>query len=145
MVLASAAVRLWLQSNDVRYLLWGIAGVGVAASVITLTTFMRRKEYLEYIGAPPLAPATERGSHMPRSLSPVALVEALGRYVLHYPSWFLFVCAANRLEIFLYIYVGAHVLYFARAAMTVLIKLGRFRNPPFPAGRGPGHKETRPA
>jgi phosphatidylglycerophosphate synthase len=125
MVIASAAVRLWLQSGPRadRWLLIGIGGLFVAATGITLTSFMRRPEYLEATGAPPLAPATERGDHAPRSLSPVALVEALGRYVLHYPSWFLFVCAFDRLDIFMYAYLGAHLLYLGRASLTILWKL----------------------
>ncbi len=125
LVIASAAVRLYLQHGDPRWLLLGLAGLAIAATGITLTTFMRRPEYLEYTGAPPLPPATERGDHAPKSLSPVALVEAAGRYVLHYPSWFLFICAANRLDLFVYAYLGAHVLYLGRSALIILIKLGR--------------------
>jgi phosphatidylglycerophosphate synthase len=123
LVIGSAATRLYLQSADPRWLLIGLGGLFVAATGITLTTFMRRPEYLEATGAPPLAPATERGGHAPKSLSPVALVEALGKYVLHYPSWFLFVCAANRLDIFIYAYLGAHLLYLGRASLTILVKL----------------------
>ncbi len=127
MVIAAAATRLYLQSptatDGARWLLIGLGGLFVAATGITLTTFMRRPEYLAATGAPPLPPATERGDHAPKSLSPVALVEALGRYVLHYPSWFLFVCAANRLDIFLYAYLGAHLLYLGRASLTILVKL----------------------
>ncbi len=124
MVIASATTRLYLQSSDPRWLLIGLGGLFVAATGITLTTFIRRPEYLEATGAPPLLPATERGDHAPKSLSPVALVEALGRYVLHYPSWFLFVCAAHRLDIFVYAYLGAHLLYLGKASLTVLVKLG---------------------
>jgi phosphatidylglycerophosphate synthase len=131
MVIAAAAARLYLQSSDptigARWLLIGLGGLFVAATGITLTTFVRRPEYLEATGAPPLLPATERGDHAPKSLSPVALVEALGRYVLHYPSWFLFVCAFNRLDIFLYAYLGAHLLYLGRASLGILVKLGRTR------------------
>jgi len=123
MVIASAAARLYLQSSDARWLLIGLGGLFVAAVGITLTTFMRRPEYLEATGAPPVLPATERAGFLPTSLSPVALVEALGKYVLHYPSWFLFVCAANRLDIFLYAYLGAHLLYLGRASLTILVKL----------------------
>jgi hypothetical protein len=101
-----------------------LGGLVAAATGITLTSFMRRTEYLEYTGAPPIPPATDRGNFF-SSLTPKGLVEAAGRYVLHYPSWFLFVCAANRLEIFLYAYVGAHVLYLARASLTVIVKLSR--------------------
>ena len=123
LVIASATTRLYLQSNDPKWLLLGLGGLFVAAPGITLTTFMRRPEYLEATGAPPLAPATERGDHAPRSLSPVALVEALGKYVLHYPSWFLFICAFNRLDLFVYAYLGAHLLYLGRASLTILVKL----------------------
>src|SRR5262249_56742208 len=119
----AATARMYLQTNDVRWLLGVLGGVVVAATGITLTTFMRRPEYLQATGAPPLPPATERGDHMPRSLSPLALVEALGRYVLHYPSWFLFVCAFDRLDIFMYAYLGAHLLYLGRASLTILWKL----------------------
>jgi phosphatidylglycerophosphate synthase len=126
LVIGAASVRLWWMSGfDARWLLIGIAGLFAASVGITLTTFMRRPEYLEATGAPPIAPATERGGFLQRSLSPLALVEAAGRYVLHYPSWFLFVCAANRLDIFLYAYLGAHVLYLGRSSLIILIKLGR--------------------
>jgi hypothetical protein len=127
MVIGSAAARLYLQSSDARWLLIGLGGLFACATGITLTTFMRRPEYLQATGAPPLPPATERGDHAPRSLSPVALVESLGKYVLHYPSWFLFVCAFNRLDIFLYAYVTAHLLYLGRASLIILLKLGRAR------------------
>jgi hypothetical protein len=126
LVLAAAALRLWRSSGgDPRFLVWGLGGLVAAACGITLTTFMRRPEYLEATGAPPLPPATERADHAPKSLHPIALLEAAGRLALHYPSWFLFVCAANRLDIFLYVYVSAHVLYLARASLIVLVKLGR--------------------
>jgi hypothetical protein len=125
LVLYSASVRLWLtHDRDATWLLIGLGGLVAAATGITLTSFIRRPEYLDYTGAPPLAPATERGNFF-QSLSPKSLLEAAGRYVLHYPSWFLFVCAANRLDIFLYAYVGAHVLYLGRASLTVVLKLSR--------------------
>jgi phosphatidylglycerophosphate synthase len=125
LILSAAAARLYLVSGEPRWLLIGLGGLFACATGITLTTFMRRPEYLEATGAPPIPPATERGDHAPRSLSPVALVEAAGRFALHYPSWFLIVCAVNRLELYLYIYVGAHVLYLGRASLTILVKLGR--------------------
>jgi phosphatidylglycerophosphate synthase len=123
-VLSACSVRLWRIDGDVKWLLIGLGGLVAAATGITLTSFMRRAEYLEYIGAPPIAPATDRGNFF-SSFSPKALVEAAGRYVLHYPSWFLFVCAANRLDIYLYAYVGAHTLYLGRASLTVLLRLSR--------------------
>ena len=129
-LLAASAVRLWLQTQKSLYLLIGLGVLFAAACGITLTTFIRRPEYLEAIGAPPLLPATERASFLPKSMSPVALVEALGRLVLHYPTWFLAVCAVNRLDYFLFVYGGAHVLYLGRTALVVLWKLGRSRREP---------------
>lgn len=126
-VLGGAAVRLWRVHHDERFLLIGLGGVCVAATGITLTTFMRRDEYLAATGGGPIAPATERADFLPRSFSPTTLAEAAGRFVLHYPSWFLLVAFFDRLDIFLYAYVGAHLLYLARASLTVLIKLGRGR------------------
>jgi phosphatidylglycerophosphate synthase len=127
-VIASAAVRLWwMNGHDDRWLLYGLVG-GVAAAIgITLTTFMRTSEYRQAIGAPPVPPATERAEFKPTSWSPLALIEAAGRFVLHYPSWFLFICIANRLDIFMYAYLGAHVLYLGRASLMVVWKLGRLR------------------
>lgn len=126
LVIASASVRLWWAGGfQDRWLLIGLAGLFAAATGITLTTFMRRPEYLQATGAPPVPEATERAGFWPARITPTSLVEMLGRYVLHYPSWFLFVCAADRLDIFLYAYVGAHVLYLGRSSLILLIKLGR--------------------
>lgn len=124
LVLGSAAVRLYLERADARYLLIGLGGLFACATGITLTTFMRRPEYLAAVGAPPVLPATDRAGFLPARLTPVGLVEAAGRFVLHYPSWFLFVCLANRLDLFLYAYVGAHVLYLGRASLIVVVRLG---------------------
>lgn len=125
MVIAAAAARLYLQTLDARWLLFGLGGLFAAAVGITLTTFMRRPEYLEATGAPPLLPATERAGFLPARRSPLGLVEALGKLALHYPTWFLFVCFADRLDIFLYVYLGAHVLYLGRSSLVILVKLGR--------------------
>jgi len=127
LVIGSAAVRQWWVTGEVRWILIGLGGLFVAAVGITLTTFMRRPEYLEATNGAAILPATERASHAPKSLHPIALVEALGRVALHYPTWFLLVCAFNRLDLFLYIYLGAHVLYLGRSSLIILVKLGRFR------------------
>ena len=112
---------------DARWLLIGLGGLFVAATGITLTTLHAPARVSR------ARPARRRcrrrpsaATHAPKSLSPLALVEALGRYVLHYPSWFLFVCAFNRLDIFLYAYLGAHLLYLGRAS---LIDPGEARPP----------------
>ena len=128
LVIAAAATRLWwVHGFDGRWLVIGVIGPFSAATGFTLTTFMRRPEYLEATGAPPVLPATERAGFLPRSLSPLGLVEAAGKLALHYPTWFLVICAVDRLDLFLYIYVGAHLLYLGRSSAIILIKLGRSR------------------
>jgi hypothetical protein len=133
LVLGSAAVRLYLQSEEASFLLHkgdpvflyvGLGGLVACATGITLTSFMRRPEYLVAVGAPAVLPATERAGFLPAKITPLSLVEAAGRFVLHYPSWFLLVCAFDRLDVFLYAYVGAHVLYLGRASLLVLMRLG---------------------
>lgn len=124
LVLGSAAIRLYLMRSDATFLLIGIGGLFACATGITLTSFMRRPEYLAAVGAPPLLAATDRAGFWPTKLTPISLVEAAGKLALHYPSWFLFVCAADRIDIFLYTYVGAHVLYLGRASLIVLVRLG---------------------
>ena len=127
LVLGSCAAREWLATDDARWLAIGLVGLFACATGITLTSFMRTSEYREATGAPPVLPATERASLAPSSLSPIALAESLGRLVLHYPSWFLIVCAFNRLDVFVYAYAGAHVLYLGRSSLIILVKLGRPR------------------
>jgi phosphatidylglycerophosphate synthase len=138
LVIGSAAVRLfewtsppaWAASVGASYwLLVGILGLFAAGTGMTLTSFMRRPEYLAAVGAPPIPPATDRAGFLPARLTPLSAVEATGRFVLHYPSWFLFICAFDRLDLFLHVYVGAHLAYLGRSSLILLVKLGRSRRP----------------
>jgi len=140
LLVAAAAVRLWQQQGDARFLVLGLAGLLVVASGISLTTFLRRPEYLEAVGAPPILPATDRGGHAPTSLRPQALLEAAGRFALHYPSWLPLMALLDRLDLFLYIYLGAHTLSLGRAGLIVLVKLGR----PLPRASAAPKPETPP-
>ncbi len=123
LVLGSAAVSLYLSTDRVLYLIVGIVGLFACATGITLTSFMRRPEYLDAIGAPPIPPATDRAGFWPARVTPMSLVEAGGKLALHYPSWFLFICVFDRLDWFLWIYVTAHVLYLGRASLIVFMRL----------------------
>jgi phosphatidylglycerophosphate synthase len=131
LLVGAVAARLWALTGQTHFLLLGLGGLVVVATGISLTTFTRTPEYRSAVGLPPMLPATDRAGFMPRSLSPVALVEAAGRLVLHYPSWIVFIAIADRLDIFLYAYLSAHLLYVGRASLSVLLGLGRpARNPP---------------
>jgi hypothetical protein len=55
----------------------------------------------------------------------VGAVEALGRSIIHYPSYLVFVAAANRLDLFLHVYLAVNAAYAGRTILAVLRKLGR--------------------
>ncbi len=124
LLVGAASVRLWRDDGDVRWLLVGIAGLVVAATGIALTTFMRREEYVSATRKGP-ANANPTATAAARRLGPVALVEAAGKLVLHYPSHFWLFAAFGRLDLFLLAYLGAHTLYLGRASLSVLLALGR--------------------
>ncbi len=132
LLVGASSVRLWLQTEEPFWLLLGVAGLFVVATGITLTSFMRRSEYLAATGAR-LAPddETTRTAARPAPRSPaakvVALVEAGGRFVFHYPSYFLLIAVTNQLDFFLLFYLATHVLYLGRSGLTVLAKLGLSR------------------
>jgi phosphatidylglycerophosphate synthase len=129
-LVAAVAIRLWLPGHADRWLLEGLLGLAAVASAISLTTFVRRPEYAAATGAAishgagdygdgfdAPAPATRR--------SPLALVESVGRFIVHYPSYILFVAIANRMDLFLHAYVGLNAAYAARSMLGVARKLGR--------------------
>ena len=136
LLIGSACVRLWRWSGSIVWLLVGIGGLFVAATGITLTSFMRRPEYLDATGTKPrpdfMQPKEKDAA--PRSLvgRVVGAVEWVGRYIVHYPSWIVYTAAADRLDLFVWIYLGAHTLYLGRASLTVLVKLGRPQKAPPP-------------
>jgi hypothetical protein len=122
-ILAAVSVRLWLVHGEVRYLWGGLAGLGIVASAISLTTFMRRPEY-----APPPPPT---GSMPPPPIprSPVRLVVwalmKLLRYVAHYPSYMIWLALLDRIDLYFFAYIAVHLLYVARSMMAIVWKLGR--------------------
>jgi phosphatidylglycerophosphate synthase len=134
-LVAAVAVRLWLPERDPRWLLEGLAGLGIVAAAISLTTFIRRPEYAAATGATVSHGVGDYGegfqSHapaQPRSrFAPLAMVEAIGRFFVHYPSYILFVALANRIDLFLHVYLVMNAAYAARAMAGIALKLGRAR------------------
>jgi phosphatidylglycerophosphate synthase len=119
LLVGALAVRLWAASDDPRWLLAGIGGLVAVATGIALTTFMRRPEYAAAAGRPPSEPPASPGS------GPLAWIERAGRLVLHYPTHFWLFAVADRLDLFLVVYLAAHALYLGRAGLAVVVKLGR--------------------
>ena len=131
-LVAAAALRLWGEARQARWLVEGLAGLAVVAAAISLTTFMRRPEYAQATGATVRHGAGDYGEGFDapapaRSLSPLAVVEAVGRFIVHYPSYILFVALANRIDLFLHAYLAMNAAYAARALLTITVKLGRAR------------------
>ncbi|MEI9936720.1 MAG: CDP-alcohol phosphatidyltransferase family protein [Pseudomonadota bacterium] len=120
-LLAAVAVRLFLEHGDVRFLLLGLFGLVVLASGIALTTFVRRPE-VAGPGTPAGLPAAPSRSLL-RTI--VGLVESGAKFLIHYPSYLLYVALIGRIELYFLPYVAANALYAARAFAGVAWRFGR--------------------
>jgi phosphatidylglycerophosphate synthase len=116
-ILAAAAVRLHLEHPEMPFLLIGLLGLVVLASGIALTSFTRHPEI-----APPKSTAEPSRSLVARA---VRLVESVAKFLIHYPSYLLYVAFVGRLELFLYPYVAINALYAARTWLSVALRFGR--------------------
>lgn len=136
MLVAASGARLWRADGRTQWLVEALAGLVVVASAISLTTFVRRPEYLCATGAPRPQMAGDYGDGLagtvpapapPRSLVArvMGVVEALGRLIIHYPSYLVLVAAANRLDLFLHVYLAINAAYAGRTILAVLRKLGK--------------------
>jgi phosphatidylglycerophosphate synthase len=131
LLVAATGIRLWRSDDHELWLVEALLGLAVVASAISLTTFMRRPEYLSATGATRPAAAGDYGegfaaSPAPaRSLSVIGLIEDLGRFLIHYPSYILLVALADQLDIFLHVYIAINAAYAGRSLLSVMLKLGR--------------------
>src|SRR5262245_8723256 len=131
-LVAALAVRLWMPAHDPRWLLEGLGGLAVVAAAISLTTFVRRPEYAAATGAVVSHGTGDYGDGFaqpaaPARRSPLALLEAVGRFVVHYPSHIWLVALVNRIDIFLHAYLVMNAAYAARALLGIVRALGRRR------------------
>ncbi|HEY0705887.1 MAG TPA: CDP-alcohol phosphatidyltransferase family protein [Polyangia bacterium] len=134
-LVAATAARLYQETASDRLLLEGLAALTAVASGISLTTFIRRPEYRAATGAVTPQGSGDYGEGF--AAPPVAaprlglirrafgLVEAVGRFLIHYPSYLVLVAAFNRLDLFLHAYFAVNAAYAARALAGVALKLGR--------------------
>lgn len=116
-ILAAAAVRLHLEHPAQPFLLLGLAGLTALASGIALTSFQRHPEI-----APPKSTAEPSKSLLARA---VRLIESGAKFLIHYPSYILYVAFTGRLELYLYPYLAVNVLYAAKAWLGVALRFGR--------------------
>ncbi len=125
MVFAAVAVRLWLYSGEIYFLLVGLGGLVALASGIAITSFTRRPEY----GAK--QPGSDGQPHEAKQRRgaigfAITSFEFLARIVVHYPQY-IWICAIfNRMDVYFWAYGGVNVLYLGYMFLGVLVKLGRF-------------------
>ncbi|MEO6600752.1 MAG: CDP-alcohol phosphatidyltransferase family protein [Polyangiaceae bacterium] len=120
-LLAAVAVRLFLEHGDTRFLLLGLFGLVALASGIALTTFMRRPEVTGPV-PPAGASAAASKSALQRA---VGLIEGCAKFVIHYPSYLLYVAIVGRIELYFLPYIAVNALYAVRAFGTVAWRHGR--------------------
>ncbi|HEX7507689.1 MAG TPA: CDP-alcohol phosphatidyltransferase family protein [Polyangia bacterium] len=131
LLVAATGVRLWQTDGHEFWLVEALLGLAVVASAISMTTFIRRPEYLAATGAARPQSAGDYGDGFAaeqkptRSASLVGLVEDLGRFLIHYPSYLVFVAVADQLDVFLHVYLAINAAYAARSLLGVALKLGR--------------------
>ena len=131
LLVAATGVRLWQTDGHEFWLVESLLGLAVVASAISLTTFVRRSEYLAATGAARPRSAGDYGDGFAveqkpvRSASLLGLVEDLGRFLIHYPSYMLLVAVADQLDVFLHVYLAINAAYAARSLLGVALKLGR--------------------
>lgn len=116
-LLGAASVRLQLEHPQQPFLLLGIAGLVSLASGIALTSFQRHPAI-----APPKSTAAPSQSLSARA---TRLIESGAKFLIHYPSYILYVALSGRLELYLYPYVAVNALYAARAWLSVAVRFGR--------------------
>jgi phosphatidylglycerophosphate synthase len=120
-LLAAVAVRLFREHEDTRFLLLGLLGLVALASGIALTTFMRRPEVLGP-SSPRAALAVPPKSALQRV---VAALEGAAKFVIHCPSYLLYVAIYGRIELYFLPYIAVNALYAARAFASVAWRHGR--------------------
>jgi phosphatidylglycerophosphate synthase len=117
-LLAAAAVRLHFEQPGKPFLFVGLAGLVLLASGIALTSFLRHPA----IALPPSNAAVAQPSLLGRA---VRVIESVAKFVIHYPSYLLYVALSGHLELYLYPYVAVNALYAARTWLGVAVRFGR--------------------
>jgi phosphatidylglycerophosphate synthase len=131
LLVAATGIRLWQADGHELWLVESLLGLAAVAIAISLTTFIRRPEYLAATGAARPRSAGDYGEGFatpgprPQRNLVVGLVEDLGRFLIHYPSYLVFIAIADQLDVFLHVYIAINAAYAARSLLGVALKLGR--------------------
>ncbi|TDP75476.1 phosphatidylglycerophosphate synthase [Bradymonas sediminis] len=124
------AVRLWLAHDDPRWLLVGLVGMALVSIATSLTNFVRRPEYAGR-DIKPGESARRKGEKPSTGLGWILwAVQSFASWLIHYPSWFVYLALADGLEAFdgsawfVYLFLGVYLVYAAKTGLGVLLKLG---------------------
>ena len=129
LLVGACAVRIWLDTDVAWWLVVGIVGCALVSIATSLTNFVRRPEYS---GQEIKPGASARQPGMPPGALPKVLwlVQRTASFIVHYPSWFVFIALADGIKgfdgakWFLYLFLGVYTLYIGRTGLGVLLKLG---------------------
>lgn len=130
LLVGAFGVRLWLANDDARWLLVGIAGMALVSIATSLTNFVRRPEYAGRDIKP--GESARRKGQAPKGLVArvLWLVQGLASWLVHYPSWFVYLALADGFSQFdgsrwfVYLFLGVYLLYAAKTGLAVLLRLG---------------------
>ena len=129
LLVAVLGVRLWLFEGETEWLLVALLGAIMVSVATSLTAFVGRPEYSGVDikpGASAAQPSAPKGV-LPKS---IWLVQRVASYVVHYPSWILYVAALDFFpqvsgeKVFLGLFLAVYSLYIAKTGLGVLVKLG---------------------
>lgn len=112
----SVALRLFLQSDRIYFLVIGITGMFLLAAGISLTTFIRRREY-----------GGSGGREEAAAKGIAAVAYGVGKFVIHYPSYVVYLAVINRIEIYFFFYTAACAVHVCRTGLSVVLKVCRLR------------------
>jgi hypothetical protein len=113
--------------GDAPFLMAGILSVGVVASAISLTNFVRRPEISGKQGSVEAyyeTVAQQGGDRTPVQWVAWAVTTFL-RFLNHYPSHLVLFALAGRLDVFFWIYSLNNLLYLGRGWLGLLLRFGR--------------------
>jgi hypothetical protein len=137
LVLAAVVVGAFEHRARVQMLLVGLAGVVCLASRIVMSTFMQRPEVLSAVagGAAPPVDESEPPIEAPRSSATTLqqrakrLADAVGRFLIQYPSYLWLAALFSDAGLFVYPYVAVNALYGARSLLVLLWSYGGWAPP----------------
>ncbi len=131
-LVTAVTCRLWLIEGDPLWLLVATGAVFAVAIATSLTHFIRRPEYAGETIKPG---ASARRPPMPSGLIPRAawLFKATARYIIHYPSWIIWVALAGFISpvdpglLFIVPFLGVYLLYLVQTGAAITLRLGHPR------------------